>query len=91
MVPDYCTKYEQHQPILLCDITTNTQKCVKKWKLITQLWQKSKYYFTSLSNASYMITVSVHDNCNKYDKKAHSSLRYHNIQYLLVVPVGESI
>ena len=29
MVPDYCTKYKQNQPILLSDITTNTQ-CKKK-------------------------------------------------------------
>ena len=58
MVPDYCTKYKWDQPILLWHITTNTQKCMKKWTLITQLWQRAKCYFTSLSNASYLITVT---------------------------------
>ena len=33
---DYCTKYEQNQPILLCDIATNI-KCKTNIGIITQI------------------------------------------------------
>ena len=40
---------------------------------LTQIWQRAKCYFTSMSNPSLLITVSAME-----EKSPHSSQRHHN-------------
>ena len=49
---DYCTKYEQNQPIFFRYITTNTQN-VWKYDVITQMCNKFQCYFTCISKADW--------------------------------------
>ena len=56
IVVDYCTKYEQNQPIIFWDITTNI--AFKKYiGIITQIWHRGKKYFTCSGNTWYLLTV----------------------------------
>ena len=38
-------------------ISQQTHKMYEKVAVITQIWHKDKRYFTSMSNASYLVTV----------------------------------
>ena len=44
------------KPILFWDITTNI-KCKKNISITNQIWHRTKWYFTCISNKRYLITV----------------------------------
>ena len=61
IVVDYCTKYEYNQPIFPSAISQQTHKMYEQIVIITQIWHRTKFYFTCISNewyqALYLITV----------------------------------
>ena len=56
-------------------ISQQMHKMHEKENIIIRIWQRAQCYVTSLSNASYLITVT--------NMKKTYSLRYHNPQLLL--------
>ena len=56
IVVDYCTKYEQNQPILFWYIATNIQ-FMKNIDIITEIGHRATCYFTHISNTWYLLTV----------------------------------
>ena len=66
---DYCTKYEDNQPILVWDITTNI-RFKKNIAIIIQIWHRAKWYFTCISNTRTWLLYQI------WIKSTNSSLRY---------------
>ena len=62
---DYCTKYEQNQPIIFWDIARNI-KFKKYIGISTQIWHSAKLYFTCFGNTWYLITAWSMNKINKY-------------------------
>ena len=67
MVPNYCTKYEYNQPIVLCDVTTNAQN----------VWKSARSYY-NLEQSQMLIykheQCIVPDKCTKYEYNHHIRL-----------------
>ena len=65
IVPDYCTKYEKNQPILLCNISTIIQKLCKNGHNYSSLAQ-GQMLFTCIISTWFRIMV-----CSKFEQNQH--------------------